>query len=538
MDEVQAELGDLGLSDYSVVIAHGPANNFRTLHGDLAGSLVGPLVTLGACSKPAVEKFALFQVPRVEGTSVLWRPVLVGHEVAHVAVREHDTLAKAGITAKLLASNPSDVVAPGIDPASPEATQKVLALNKIAIAWATELLCDVHALHRFGPGAIAALAEYSFSLGPTDMASPSHPPTDLRLRVLLNLTGAVTSARVAPLIAAWDALTPAAPTFGDPIVDHLSTLFLAHQADLLDATKLDLPGAYAINDRDEVVHAIADALALHMPASPILRLQDGSFIGSTRADVVNAAWVARSEDVGESIGPLAEKTVEDHAFVRKWVSSGGTVPLDLYVPTLGQPLPPGAVVEAAELEDRLRRDDDLALGIVPLLHRPKGVALDLRLGNRFIVFRRTSTAYFDPLEDESDPRSVQVHFQLNWSEDVVLHPNELVLGATLEYMRLPGDLNGQVITRSSYGRLGLLSATAVQIHPYFRGCLTLELVNLSTIPIRLSPGERVAQLVLYRAEMAPPPAEDEDKYRDPIGPQFSRVRDDAEARVIRAIRRS
>jgi deoxycytidine triphosphate deaminase len=177
---------------------------------------------------------------------------------------------------------------------------------------------------------------------------------------------------------------------------------------------------------------------------------------------------------------------------------------------------------------------------VPLarLHKdcPKGAGLDLRLGNRFIVFRRTSTAYFDPLEEGSDPKAVQVFFHLNWNEDLVLHPNELVLGATLEYLRLPEDLSGQVITRSSYGRLGLLSATAVQIHPHFRGCLTLELVNLSTIPIRLSPGERVAQLVLNPTKGAGPPDPAHDKYKDPIGPQFSKVRTDDEARVIRGIR--
>ena len=43
--------------------------------------------------------------------------------------------------------------------------------------------------------------------------------------------------------------------------------------------------------------------------------------------------------------------------------------------------------------------------------------------------------------------------------------------------------------------MGLLSATAVQLHPGFRGCLTLELVNLASVPLRLSPGQRVAQIV-------------------------------------------
>ena len=536
MDEVQAELGELGLGDYSVVIAHGPSNNFKTFHGNLAGAFVKPLVTAGAVPEPPIEKFALFLVPRVEGTSVPWRPLLVGHEVGHVAVREHKTIEKFGLTPKFLASNPSEVVAPGVDPASPEATPKVMALHRIAVDWAKEILCDVQALNRFGPAAVAALAEYFISLGPTDSASPSHPPTDLRLRILLNLMGPVNSGRVAPSVAAWDGLTPAVPTFGDPLVDHLAQLFLTHQGELLTATEVHPAARYAINDRDSVVEAIADSLHDRLPARPIVRVADGSFWGAMTADVVNATWVARSEGMGPALGPLAEKTVEDHEFVRRWVRSGGDVPLDLYQPAVGLPTPTEAVAGAEELVNRLRSDDDSSLKLIPLLHRPKGVAIDLRLGNRFIVFRRTSTAYFDPLELASDPRSVQVYFQLNWNEDFVLHPNEVVLGASLEYMRLPGDLTGQVITRSSYGRLGLLSATAVQIHPHFRGCLTLELVNLSTIPIRLSPGERVAQLVLTHT--TPSAAPDEEKYRDPIGPEFSKVRHDEEAEVIRDLRES
>jgi deoxycytidine triphosphate deaminase len=129
---------------------------------------------------------------------------------------------------------------------------------------------------------------------------------------------------------------------------------------------------------------------------------------------------------------------------------------------------------------------------------------------------------------------MQVHLELAWSETFVLHPQEVVLGATLEYVVLPADLAGQVVTRSSYGRLGLLSATAVQIHPRFHGCLTLELVNLSTIPITLTPGERIAQLVLWRTAAVDATHE---KYSCPIGPEFSRVRDDPEADVLRALRR-
>jgi deoxycytidine triphosphate deaminase len=69
-----------------------------------------------------------------------------------------------------------------------------------------------------------------------------------------------------------------------------------------------------------------------------------------------------------------------------------------------------------------------------------------------------------------------------------------------------------------------LVATAVFVHPGFRGCLTLELVNEGEAPICLSPGMRIAQLTLSQLESPAPALEDdEDKYRAPVGPQASHL---------------
>jgi deoxycytidine triphosphate deaminase len=225
--------------------------------------------------------------------------------------------------------------------------------------------------------------------------------------------------------------------------------------------------------------------------------------------------------------------------VRNWLGNNGTIPPELYALRADTDNVLGgeanhAVLPAAALLNRMCLDNGRkGLVVAPALHLPKGTGLDLRLGTRFIVFRRTATASFDPLDEADDPRAIQMFVELSQREQFVLHPQEVILGATLEYLGIPDDLSGQVITRSSYGRLGLLSATAVQVHPGFRGCLTLELVNLSTIPITLTPGERIAQLVLWKTGDVPPST---DKYTYPIGPQFSRVRSDAEAETLRKLR--
>ncbi|MGB9986522.1 dCTP deaminase domain-containing protein [Salarchaeum japonicum] len=76
-----------------------------------------------------------------------------------------------------------------------------------------------------------------------------------------------------------------------------------------------------------------------------------------------------------------------------------------------------------------------------------------------------------------------------------------------------------------------LSNTAGFIDPGFRGNITLELSNLGTAPVALSPGMRISQLVFTeltsRADR-PYGSERGSKYQDQGGPQASRIRGDRE----------
>jgi dCTP deaminase len=110
-------------------------------------------------------------------------------------------------------------------------------------------------------------------------------------------------------------------------------------------------------------------------------------------------------------------------------------------------------------------------------------------------------------------------------EHLVLHPGQFLLGSTLEFIRLPRRLGAQVLSRSSWGRLGLLVATAVIVQPGFAGSLTLELVNTGSVPIRLRPGLRVAQLQVWAAdsETAAPYSTGSEKYRAPLGPESNKL---------------
>jgi len=165
-----------------------------------------------------------------------------------------------------------------------------------------------------------------------------------------------------------------------------------------------------------------------------------------------------------------------------------------------------------------------SLVISPILDWKKQVGIasvDVRLGNEFITFRTSSFPYMDipsdPAKIEQKIYRYQRKFRIDYGERLILHPSELVLGATFEYMRIPKDLLCYVIGRSSWGRLGLTVATATVVEPGFRGCITLELVNSGVVPIALVPGCRIAQLVFHPVRGAG--RYEGKKYTCPTGPQ-------------------
>ena len=97
------------------------------------------------------------------------------------------------------------------------------------------------------------------------------------------------------------------------------------------------------------------------------------------------------------------------------------------------------------------------------------------------------------------------HF-VPFGDQFILHPGRFVIGATLEWIRLPLDAGGYVTGKSSLGRHGLVIETAAAIHPRFTGCLALEIANVGEVPLVLRPGMPIAQLLLHKISGAAQPA--------------------------------
>jgi dCTP deaminase len=119
-------------------------------------------------------------------------------------------------------------------------------------------------------------------------------------------------------------------------------------------------------------------------------------------------------------------------------------------------------------------------------------SVDLRLGASFRVFHNFRV---ESIDLAAPPTNLTEHVAVPDGESFVIHPGEFVLGRTQEWVELPDDLVARIEGKSSLGRLGLIvHATAGFVDPGWRGTLTLEITNLTRVPIVLWPGKPIAQL--------------------------------------------
>jgi dCTP deaminase len=125
--------------------------------------------------------------------------------------------------------------------------------------------------------------------------------------------------------------------------------------------------------------------------------------------------------------------------------------------------------------------------------RLQPASYDVLLGFEFLVFDNTRTAVIDPKSNFNDyVRKVTLN---NPGEYLVLHPKEFVLGVTHETIGVSNRFACELMGKSSLARLGLIvHTTAGFIDPGNELKITLEMVNFNTVPLKLYPKMKIAQV--------------------------------------------
>lgn len=558
-----------GLDRHEPVLTVGPPDNFETHKIDLRSYLFDhiPAAQKMAADFPRHWRLSVISVPYIEGTRALWHPIVIGHEIGHLRIESdrhslQHLLAGAWI-------DPDDAQLAAVLDTEVTRHQGALEIQQIRSGlenWVDELLCDLNAVRLFGAAGISAIADFLSILLGTDSSgvqglSRTHPPLSLRVKWMIRFLELV-GHHSPPYLEAWKQYAYTQGIELRPRAAYVQALIDKHFVEIAGHA-LRWGDLYIGRDRGDQIEWLSDELLDDIPGGThcLSRKTRGGSVFV--ADVVNAAWNARqllddpnalhngnhprrllessTLDLREKrlqVDELATKAIDSLEFALLWSSTGHQV-INLGDSPVATTIPrPGTVLGADLIQTRLLAEGDDRLIVTPLLEGAvHSAGLDIRLSPEFIVFRHSATQAFDPLSTEQDPRTMQELVHKGWGNPFILHPGEHVLAATLEYIGLPRDVAAQVVTRSSYGRLGLITATAVQVQPGSRNSITLELVNHGSTPIALTAGTRVAQLVLMqmggtiRTDVS-------GKYIGSVGPEFSRVDEDPDAEALRAITRT
>ncbi|MGA7259078.1 MAG: hypothetical protein WCF17_09970 [Terracidiphilus sp.] len=179
-----------------------------------------------------------------------------------------------------------------------------------------------------------------------------------------------------------------------------------------------------------------------------------------------------------------------------------------------------SILSKTEIKTRLKLEisEERSLVITP---RPRTKAfdadsVDLRLGCHFLMPQMPPEPGWGSAQVRGHSHT-RVHVPLG--SYFVVPSHETVLGVTLEFIKLPSDLSGQILTKSSVARCFMVIETAPWIHPLYRGCLTLEIANVSNTPLTIFPGLPIAQLVLIRNDNPAELGMLEGSYVGPVYPE-------------------
>lgn len=251
------------------------------------------------------------------------------------------------------------------------------------------------------------------------------------------------------------------------------------------------------------------------PSSPVE-------VPNSFAEILSAAWAyqiiygeAREGDKSAREEQLCEyrktcRLVLKAIELMPTTESLSTSTLDDFAPLPSTGPPEAGVLGGPQIAARLRLPlgHPKQLDVVPLdVSAIKSASLDVHLGHRFVVARRTrlgAVTLGDAQDEELLASMGREEIFVPSGGTFLIHPGDLVLGSTLEFIALPADVMAFVEGRSGLGRMGLIVATATQVAPGFHGVIVLQMANAGTLPLRVRPGMPVAQLVLQAMTVPAP----------------------------------
>lgn len=118
---------------------------------------------------------------------------------------------------------------------------------------------------------------------------------------------------------------------------------------------------------------------------------------------------------------------------------------------------------------------------------------DVRVSDEFKIFTNVFSTVVDP--KNFDPRSF-VDFK---GEVCVIPPNSFCLTRSVEYFRIPRNVIGICLGKSTYARCGIV-INITPLEPEWEGHITIEISNTTPLPAKIYANEGIAQVIFIESD--------------------------------------
>lgn len=126
---------------------------------------------------------------------------------------------------------------------------------------------------------------------------------------------------------------------------------------------------------------------------------------------------------------------------------------------------------------------------------------DMRLADD--GFRIFSSVYGLEIDPKHFDENSLIEPELRQSEDgskyYLLPPHHYGLGVTVETFRMPRNVTGVALGKSTYARAGLLVNTT-PLEAGWTGRLVVEIANLANLPLRVYVNEGIGQILFFESD--------------------------------------
>jgi len=99
-----------------------------------------------------------------------------------------------------------------------------------------------------------------------------------------------------------------------------------------------------------------------------------------------------------------------------------------------------------------------------------------------------------------DPKHLDTRALVDFYGEVcIIPPNSFALARSVEYFRMPRNVLGAVLGKSTYARCGIVT-NFTPLEPGWEGYITIEISNTTPLPAKIYANEGIAQVLFFEGD--------------------------------------